>query len=256
MSTSLLAEHDWKRRAILAPEGHYVLDTPDLNGVPVRLFLTQALLTEAEPALYRQIVNATRFPGVKLVALTPDAHFGYGVPVGCVILTDRNEGAVAMGPVGFDIGCGMMSARSEVPAEMATPDRKLAFHREVMNRVHMGAGGKSVRFGCLRESELEEIVRGGAEGYVEKHGARFDRESAERHRIPVDDDWDSPWGGPGGPSAGWSSWARSAGETTSSSCSAPRRRARSSCRSTRAAAASAMGSRRTTSRWQRTRTPT
>ncbi len=166
------------------------------------MFLTPSLLGEAETTLYRQIVNATRFPGTKMVAITPDVHYGYGVPVGCVILTDRNEGAIAMGPVGFDIGCGMMSAKSAVPAEAATPDRKLDFNREVMERVSMGAGGSSVRFGKLTQKELQEIVRGGAEHYVEKYGATFDRAHAERHRIPVDQDWDVPWGGAGRPERG------------------------------------------------------
>ena len=73
--------------------------------------------------------NATRFPGVKLVVITPDAHFGYGVPVGSVILTD---GTLAMGPVGYDIGCGMISARSDVPVGVATRDKRLAFNRAVM----------------------------------------------------------------------------------------------------------------------------
>jgi len=45
-----------------------------------------------------QIRNATSFPDVKLVVITPDVHFGYGVPVGCIILTDYESGAVAMGP--------------------------------------------------------------------------------------------------------------------------------------------------------------
>jgi hypothetical protein len=108
----LVHEEDWKRRAVWTDEGYFRLETGDTGEVPVRLFVTQKLLTEAEPTLYRQVVNATRFPGVMLVCVTPDVHYGYGVPVGCVILTDRKEGAVAMGPVGFDIGCGMMSARS------------------------------------------------------------------------------------------------------------------------------------------------
>src|SRR5205814_10521835 len=137
-----------------ADGGYFDLVTGDTGGVPVRLFITAKLLTEAEPTLYRQIVNATRFPGAKLVAITPDVHYGYGVPVGCVILTDRAEGAVAMGPVGFDIGCGMMSAESKVPAELATPDRKLAFNREVEKRVNLGAGGKSVKLGALSRKEL------------------------------------------------------------------------------------------------------
>ena len=198
----LVDEADWKRRATRTRDGHFDLTTDDLGAVPVRLFLTQKLLTEAEPTLYRQIVNATRFPGTKLVCITPDAHFGYGVPVGSVIVTERAAGAVAMGPVGFDIGCGMMSARSSVPVELATPDRRLAFNREVMKRVSLGAGGTSLTLGRLDEREFEKLVRGGADYYVDKHGASFDRACAERQRLPVDDAWDIPWGGPGKPERG------------------------------------------------------
>lgn len=198
----MLQETDWKRHAVATGEGYYRLQTADTGDVEVRLFLTDTLLREAEHSLYKQIVNATQFPGCKLVAITPDVHHGYGVPVGCVILTDREAGAIAMGPVGFDIGCGMMSAKSDVPAELATPDRKLAFNREVMERVSMGAGGASVRYGNLGKRAIEEIIRGGAEHYVEKYGATFDRSHAERHRIPVDDDWQVPWGGKGKPERG------------------------------------------------------
>lgn len=150
------------------------------------------------------MVNATRFPGVRLVVMTPDAHFGYGVPVGSVILTDLARGAVAMGPVGFDIGCGMMSARSTVPADAATYERRLAFNRAVMRRVEMGVGGKRKqhRLGTLSEHEFTRLVRGGAEYYVQHYGATFDRSRAERHRIPVDDDWHIPWGGKGKPERG------------------------------------------------------
>ncbi len=102
---ALQNEHNWKKHAAPTDEGYYNLQTEDTGNVPVRLFLTPALLAEAEDILYRQIINATRFPGVKLVAITPDTHYGYGVPVGSVILTDAAQGAVAMGPVGFDIGC-------------------------------------------------------------------------------------------------------------------------------------------------------
>jgi tRNA-splicing ligase RtcB len=201
-SKELVHEGDWKRRAVWTNDGYFRLETGDTGDVPVRLFVTEKLLTEAEPALYRQIVDATRFPGTRLVCITPDVHYGYGVPVGCVILTDRGTGSVAMGPVGFDIGCGMMSAKSNVPADLATPDRKLEFNREVTKRVSLGAGGRSVKLGALGERELQELVRGGAEHYVDKYGASFDRSRAERHRIPVDDAWDIPWGGKGKPERG------------------------------------------------------
>lgn len=193
---------NWKSFASPSGDGYFTLQTEDIGDVPVRLFLTESLLSSAEDNLYRQIVNATRFPGVKLVVITPDVHYGYGVPVGCVILTDANSGAVAMGPVGYDIGCGMMSARSDVSADQATPDKKLKFNRAVMKRVQMGSGSKSERLGHLSEGEFNNLVRGGAEYYVEKYGASFDRSRAERHRIPVEDDWNIPRGGKGRPERG------------------------------------------------------
>ncbi|HVF56526.1 MAG TPA: RtcB family protein [Pyrinomonadaceae bacterium] len=96
---------NWKHLARWHGQGFYELQTEDTGDVPVRLFLTPKLLEAVEEILYRQIVNATRFPGVRLVVITPDSHYGYGVPVGCVLITDAESGAVAMGPVGYDIGC-------------------------------------------------------------------------------------------------------------------------------------------------------
>ncbi|RYE86532.1 MAG: RtcB family protein, partial [Myxococcales bacterium] len=72
----------------------------------------------------------------------------------------------------------------------------------VMKRVDMGAGGKSKRFSDLSRPAFEELIRGGAEHYVSRHGATFDRSRAERHRIPVDDAWQVPWGGKGQPERG------------------------------------------------------
>ncbi len=342
--SALRNERNWKELAAWTEEGYYLLRTEDVGDVPVRLFLTAALLAEADDKLYRQIVNAARFPGAKLVAITPDVHYGYGVPVGCVLLTDVEQGAVAMGPVGYDIGCftgdtlvpladgqsyplrelaerggehwvyalmpahriavaratahltrhdaplirvtldnrrqiectpdhlfmrrdgtwcaarqlepgtalmnhrhwkhgynhkvvaverldrtedvycltvpeygnfaldagvfvhncGMVSARSDVPAEAATYDRKLAFNKAVIERVEMGAGGKRKhhRIGELAEQEFDALVRGGAEYYIQRYGATFDRGRAERQRIPVDDEWSMPRGGKGRPERG------------------------------------------------------
>lgn len=195
---------NWKHLARWNGEGYYELRTEDTRDVPVRMFLTPRLFADAEDILYRQIVNATRFPGVKLVVITPDVHYGYGVPVGCVILTDSTDGAIAMGPVGYDIGCGMVSAKSDVPVDAATPERRLEFNREVMKRVDLGAGGKSFKLGTVGRSEFDNLVHGGAEYYVEKYGATFNRSRAERHRMPVDDDWQPPMGGRGRPERGYS----------------------------------------------------
>lgn len=202
MAKALKNAHNWKKLARWNKDGYFDLSTEDTGTVTVRLFLTASLLEDLEDLLYRQIVNATSFPGVRAVIITPDVHYGYGVPVGCVLITAADSGAVAMGPVGYDIGCGMMSARSNVPAEDATPDKKLRFNREVMERVAMGAGGKGSTLGNISETEFNNLIRGGAEYYVTKYGASFDRGRAERHRIPVDDNWQVPWGGKGRPERG------------------------------------------------------
>jgi tRNA-splicing ligase RtcB len=135
-----------------------------------------------------------------LVVITPDAHYGYGVPVGCVLLTDAT---LAMGPVGYDIGCGMVSAKSNVPSAMATPEKRLAFNKAVLQRVAMGAGGASkTRMATIDEREFEKLVRGGADYYIQKYGAKIDRSLAERNRIPVADSWQIPRGGKGRPERG------------------------------------------------------
>jgi tRNA-splicing ligase RtcB len=200
--TTTGARPAWHDNLVWDDAGFYRLRTAQTNQVEVRLFVTPALLADVDEVVYDQILNATKFPGVKLVVITPDVHSGYGVPVGCIILTDAQQGAVAMGPVGYDIGCGMISARSDVPAEQATPQRRLAFNREVMRRIDMGAGGVSRALHNLDEAEFQRIVRGGAEYYVERYNPAVDRSRTERNRLPVDDSWQIPWGGRGRPERG------------------------------------------------------
>ncbi|MBV9524247.1 MAG: RtcB family protein, partial [Candidatus Dormibacteraeota bacterium] len=166
----------WKERLRRNDGGWYDMPDEDTQGVPVRLFLTPSLLEDLEDGVHPQIITATRFPGVKLVVITPDVHHGYGVPVGCAIVSDPEQGAVALGPVGFDIGCGMVSLRSDVAARAATEERRLAFNRAVMRRVNMGVGERGVgRLAHLDRAEFEHLIRGGAAYYTERYGQRIER---------------------------------------------------------------------------------
>ncbi|MBC7931926.1 MAG: RtcB family protein, partial [Rubrivivax sp.] len=157
--------HNWKHLARWNGEGFYELQTEDTGGVTVRLFFTPQLLNGAEEILYRQIVNATRFPGVRLVVITPDAHYGYGVPVGCVLITDAATGAVAMGPVGYDIGC--FTADTLVPT----------------------VDGNSYAIGELAESGSEILVYALSEArkvVVAKATAKKTRANAPLVRVTLD----------------------------------------------------------------------
>ncbi|HEY6554919.1 MAG TPA: RtcB family protein [Vicinamibacteria bacterium] len=167
----------WKNAARRDPAGFYRYRA---EGGSVRVFMTESLWADLEDGIGPQIENARRFPGVLDVAVTPDAHIGYGVPVGCVMAT---SGTLAMGPVGYDIGCGVAALRSPVPRDRATPDRLREFSRRVMERVGLGAGSRGE---AVSPARFQEIVRGGAEALGAHRG------TAERDRIPVDDGWDIP----------------------------------------------------------------
>ena len=45
------------------------------------------------------------------IALMPDCHSGYGMPIGGVLAT---EGAIVPNAVGVDIGCGMIAVRTSL----------------------------------------------------------------------------------------------------------------------------------------------
>jgi tRNA-splicing ligase RtcB len=167
----------WKASARRDPAGFYTYRS---ERGEARIFMGEALFAELEESLGPQIENARRFPGVLDVVITPDAHHGYGVPVGCVIAT---SGTLAMGPVGYDIGCGMAALCSSVSQDQATPERVKDFSRRVMQRVGLGAGSRGQ---TQSDARFQEIVRGGALALGEKRG------TAERDRIPVDDTWDIP----------------------------------------------------------------
>ncbi len=150
--------------------------------VPVRLFLTPKLFEECEEEVFRQIVNATEFPGVQDVVITPDVHTGYVVPVGCVMATN---GTLCQAPVGFDIGCGMLAFKSNISKGKGLDDKlRRNFSERVMETVGMGTGKGSGH--VYDERKFNEIVRFGATALG------FHRENSERDFIPVDDTWDIP----------------------------------------------------------------
>lgn len=167
----------WKSALRRDPGGFYRWRT---EPGEIRLFLSPLLLQQLEEDLGPQIRATRSFPGVLDVAITPDVHLGYGVPVGSVIAT---SGTLAMGPVGYDIGCGVAALRSQVSRDRATPEAVRDFSREVMRRVGLGKGSRGE---SLSDRRFQEVIRGGAEALGVRRG------TAERDRFPVDDDWDVP----------------------------------------------------------------
>jgi tRNA-splicing ligase RtcB len=56
----------------------------------------------------QQIKNVACLPGIKCAAYAmPDAHQGYGFPIGGVAAFSKEEGIISPGGVGYDINCGV-----------------------------------------------------------------------------------------------------------------------------------------------------
>ena len=92
-----------------------------------------------EEGAVKQAVNLAHHPAlVHHVALMPDAHQGYGMPIGGVVAA---KGAVIPAAVGVDIGCGMIATETDVPAEaFAEMSFRRTFQERLKERIPVGEG--------------------------------------------------------------------------------------------------------------------
>jgi tRNA-splicing ligase RtcB len=105
----------------------------DLGKLPVKSWCA-----EPEAESLRQAANLANHPALfHHVALMPDCHVGYGMPIGGVIACEE---AVIPNAVGVDIGCGMGAVQSSHPAEDITPEQIRRILDGVRQVVPLGEG--------------------------------------------------------------------------------------------------------------------
>ncbi len=77
--------------------------------VPGLIVASEGLLRGMEGSVFTQLGNVATLPGIVQAAWAmPDAHSGYGFPIGGVAAFDPHQGGVvSAGGVGFDIACGV-----------------------------------------------------------------------------------------------------------------------------------------------------
>jgi tRNA-splicing ligase RtcB len=92
--------------------------------------------SNAEPGALAQMQNAMRIPSAVVGALMPDAHQGYGLPIGGVMATD---GTVIPYAVGVDIACRMKLSIVDLPASLidTSPER---LERVLLSETAFGVG--------------------------------------------------------------------------------------------------------------------
>src|SRR5687767_9748938 len=105
-------------------EGVYEL-APGLRPgmrVPVRVFASPALLDAMDDQVFVQAANVATLPGIVDASLCmPDAHWGYGFPIGGVAAFDVASGVISPGGIGFDINCGMRLVRTDLTEDELRP---------------------------------------------------------------------------------------------------------------------------------------
>jgi tRNA-splicing ligase RtcB len=85
-----------------------------VQQVPIKAWISDA--SEIESGAMNQALNLSRLPFLlSHVALMPDVHEGYGMPIGGVIAA---KGVVIPNAVGVDIGCGMIASVLDAPASL------------------------------------------------------------------------------------------------------------------------------------------
>jgi tRNA-splicing ligase RtcB len=91
--------------------------------VPVIIFADDAIIKELDDKVYEQAANVAKLPGiVKASCAMPDAHWGYGFPIGGVAAFDPDKGGViSAGGVGFDIACGVRSLLTDLTIDDIEP---------------------------------------------------------------------------------------------------------------------------------------
>jgi tRNA-splicing ligase RtcB len=148
----------------------------------VRLYGTRELLAAMDDKVLEQITNVARLPGLVGAAYAmPDAHWGYGFPIGGVAAFDPAAGGViSAGGVGFDISCGIRCLRTNLTEADLAP-RATALADSLLRDIPAGVGVEGAL--KLSDAELEDVMRGGArwavaQGYgidedlpfIEEHG--------------------------------------------------------------------------------------
>jgi tRNA-splicing ligase RtcB len=154
---------------------------PGERRAPVLLFGSEALLRSMDDKVLEQIVNVAKLPGLVGAAMAmPDAHWGYGFPIGGVAAFDPEAGGViSAGGVGFDISCGIRCLRTNLSlAEVSPKLEPLA--DTLFRRIPAGVGEEGEL--KLSPEELDEVLVEGAQWAVRRgYGLREDLDYIEEH---------------------------------------------------------------------------
>jgi tRNA-splicing ligase RtcB len=149
--------------------------------VPGVIYASEALVRDMDEKVREQITNVATLPGIQRASYAmPDAHWGYGFPIGGVAAFDPQKGGiVSAGGVGFDISCGVRTLRTGLTANAIEPLKRDLAH-QLSRSVPAGVGSRGRIH--LDDRELDAMLEGGARWAVERgYGTDADLDRVEEH---------------------------------------------------------------------------
>jgi len=147
--------------------------------VPVVIYGDAGLVGDMDEKVLEQIGNVASLPGIVDAAYAmPDAHWGYGFPIGGVAAFDPDEGGiVSAGGVGFDISCGVRTLLTGLKRSDIEPV-KTALADSLFSNIPAGLGSEGKI--TLDQRDMEAMLTGGAEwALAQGYGRPTDLERIE-----------------------------------------------------------------------------
>jgi tRNA-splicing ligase RtcB len=134
--------------------------------VPAVIYGGEQLIRDMDDKVRDQLVNVTTLPGIVRSAYAmPDAHWGYGFPIGGVAAFDPEQGGViSAGGVGFDISCGVRTHLTGLhKAEIVGQQKALA--NALFEQIPAGLGSRGDIH--LDPAAMNAMLHGGARWALE-----------------------------------------------------------------------------------------
>jgi len=149
--------------------------------VPAIIYADENLIRDMDDKVYEQATNVATLPGIVQASYAmPDAHWGYGFPIGGVAAFDPDRGGViSAGGVGFDISCGVRTMLTGLKiADILTVQKSLA--DSLFRQIPAGVGSKGAI--TLDAIDMDAMLTGGAHWAIERGwGEARDLERIEEH---------------------------------------------------------------------------
>jgi tRNA-splicing ligase RtcB len=149
--------------------------------VPAIIYADESLIRDMDDKVFEQAANVATLPGIVQASYAmPDAHWGYGFPIGGVAAFDPDQGGVvSAGGVGFDISCGVRTMLTGLKVrDIVAVQKSLA--DSLFRQIPAGVGSKGTI--TLDAIEMNAMLAGGAHWAVERGwGELRDLERIEEH---------------------------------------------------------------------------